>query len=656
MPRAIVLGNGDLLINLDKNLNMRDLFYPVVGLDNHIGGQRCSTGFWEEGTFSWLWEDSWQKKLAYQQDSLVSLVQARSEQMGLELVINDGVHYFHNLFIRQMTIKNNKNWSRRVRIFFNHDFSISGNNIGDTAFFDPVSRGVCHYKRNIYIMANGITQGKGVFQYATGRKRFRGAEGTWKDAEDGWLEGNPIDHGSVDSTISFEMHLEAGEEENLWYWMVLGDRLDAVRGLDALVREQRPGYLLEETKRYWRNWVNRYDWNFGDLPEKVFNLFKQSLLIIRTQCDNNGAIIAASDSDVLATARDHYSYIWPRDGALVAVALDRVGFPEIPLRYFRLSSQMLTEGGFNLQRYNADGTPGSSWYPLSRDGEERLPIQEDETALINYALWHHYQCFRDFEEIAPFYWSLIKRIGDFLLSYRDPDSGLPLPSFDLWEERRGVFSFTAATVYAGLNAAANFADLFGDLNSSDRYRQGAAELRDGMERYLYHQELGRFLRGIYYSHKKGKVELIPDFTLDSSLYGLFGFGVFPADDPRVIRTMEAVRDGLKVNTWVGGLARYSGDWYYRMSDDLENVPGSPWIITTLWLAEWYTAVAKSKEELLPARLLLEWAADRALGSGVLAEQFHPYTGEPLSVAPLTWSHSTFILAVANYLEKWQTLP
>ena len=55
-----------------------------------------------------------------------------------------------------------------------------------------------------------------------------------------------------------------------------------------------------------------------------------------------------------------------------------------------------------------------------------------------------------------------------------------------------------------------------------------------MERYLYHQELGRFLRGIYYSHKKGKVELIPDFTLDSSLYGLFGFGVFPADDPRVI--------------------------------------------------------------------------------------------------------------------------
>ena len=192
----------------------------------------------------------------------------------------------------------------------------SGHNIGIPLLIRVC--GVCHYKRNIYIMANGIITGS-VSSICHRPQAFSGSRRHLKDAEDaGWRK--PIDHGSVDSTISFEMHLEVGEDENLWYWMVLGDRLDAVRGLDALVREQRPGYLLEETKRYWWNWVNRYDWNFGDLPEKVFNLFKQSLLIIRTQCDNNGAIIAATDSDVLATARDHYSYIWPRDGALVAVA------------------------------------------------------------------------------------------------------------------------------------------------------------------------------------------------------------------------------------------------------------------------------------------------------------------------------------------------
>ena len=112
---------------------------------------------------------------------------------------------------------------------------------------------------------------------------------------------------------------------------------------------------------------------------------------------------------------------------------------------------MLTEGGFNLQRYNADGTPGSSWYPLSRDGEERLPIQEDETALINYALWHHYHLQR-LREIALL---LEPDQKDWrFLSAIEIDSGLPLPSFDLWEERR-VCLVLLQPVYAGLNAAAN---------------------------------------------------------------------------------------------------------------------------------------------------------------------------------------------------------
>jgi GH15 family glucan-1,4-alpha-glucosidase len=49
--------------------------------------------------------------------------------------------------------------------------------------------------------------------------------------------------------------------------------------------------------------------------------------------------------------------------------------------------------------------------------------------------------------------------------------------------------------------------------------------------------------------------------------------------------------------------------------------------------------------------ILEWTAKHALPSGVLAEQIHPTTGEPVSVSPLTWSHSTFVATVMNYLKK-----
>ena len=52
-----------------------------------------------------------------------------------------------------------------------------------------------------------------------------------------------------------------------------------------------------------------------------------------------------------------------------------------------------------------------------------------------------------------------------------------------------------------------------------------------------------------------------------------------------------------------------------------------------------------------ARDILEWAAGHALPSGVMAEQVHPYTNEPLSVSPLTWSHATLVLTVHEYLAR-----
>jgi GH15 family glucan-1,4-alpha-glucosidase len=88
-----------------------------------------------------------------------------------------------------------------------------------------------------------------------------------------------------------------------------------------------------------------------------------------------------------------------------------------------------------------------------------------------------------------------------------------------------------------------------------------------------------------------------------------------------------------------------------MSRDIERIPGNPWFICTLWLADWYIARATSPGELGRGLELLEWTARHALPSGVLAEQVHPESGEPLSVSPLSWSHGTFIATVLRYLER-----
>jgi GH15 family glucan-1,4-alpha-glucosidase len=112
---------------------------------------------------------------------------------------------------------------------------------------------------------------------------------------------------------------------------------------------------------------------------------------------------------------------------------------------------------------------------------------------------------------------------------------------------------------------------------------------------------------------------------------------------------------LWCKTPVGGIARYDGDHYHRVTDDLQAVPGNPWFICTLWLADWRIARAGSIDELREALPILEWVADRALPSGVLAEQVHPFTNAPLSVSPLTWSHASVVHTVTAYLHKLQQM-
>ncbi|MED4585940.1 glycoside hydrolase family 15 protein [Brevibacillus choshinensis] len=648
MPRPLVVGNGRLLINFDDRLHMRDLYYPYVGQLNHVGGHFSKLGVWVQGRYSWLDEDGWTRTLGYSKESLVTDVHAQHEGLGLSVRISDGVHQRDPIYLKKIRVRNLTSEAREVRLFFNHDLSINETEVGDTAVYDPMLHTVYHYKRNVYIMVNGKTPEGGIDQYSVGIKRFNYAEGTWRDAEDGILSGNPIAQGSVDSTISFHLMLEPLGEKSLDYWMCIGDSYDAVKGLNQYVLESDPERLLNRVGVYWQRWVNKEERDFADLPAEVIELYKTSLLIVRTQIDHNGAILAANDSDILQFNRDHYSYMWPRDGALIACAMAKAGYTGTVAPFFRFCADALNEEGYLLHKYNPDGSVGSSWHPYVVDGEVQLPIQEDETALVLHALWEQYKSGKQLEDCQALYPTLVRPAARFLLQYVDPVYQLPKPSYDLWEERRGIFTFTSATVFAGLKAAARFAQLFGDDRRYKRYDDGAERIREAMLAHLYDPEIGRFLRGIYI-RQDGRVE--KDFTVESSLFSVFAMGVLPVEDPRVTSTMEAVKRSLRVETEVGGFARYQGDYYFKKSHDTAKVPGNPWIICTLWVADWEIAKARSLEELQEPKSRLSWVVRHSLQSGVLSEQLDPYTGAPVSVAPLTWSHATYVATVLRYLEK-----
>ena len=650
MPRDIPVGNGSMLVTFDRDYLIRDIFFPQVGGENHAMGHAFRFGIWVDGQFSQMGPE-WQKELRYLDDTLVTEVKATHERLQLELSCHDAVDFHLNIYVKEIRVKNLTNTPREVRLFFSHDFHISGTEVGDTANYDPRNQALIHYKGKRYFLMNCCDPTKcGVEHFACGLKETQGLEGTWKDAEDGTLSGNPIAQGSVDSTIGITIRLPASGEATAHYWMCAGTTYHDVVRLNRVVREKTPEELLKRTANYWTLWINK-DLCQGreTLPPNVLQLLKHSLLIMRTQIDNGGAIIAANDTDILHFNRATYSYMWPRDGALVASVFIRAGFPEVPRRFFDFCHQIIDPDGFFLHKFNPDGSVGSSWHPWWRDGHHELPIQEDETALVLWALWLHFQRFHDVEFIKPLYRDLIIRAAEFLVRFRDEKTHLPQPSYDLWEERRGVHTFTVSTVIAGLRAAANFAEAFGETELATKYRAVADEMKQAMVQNLYHRDLKRFAK-VAYPKPSGGYDL--ETTIDASLSALWYFGVFAPDDPLVESTMQAVRDRLWVKTDVGGVARYENDYYHQVEhNDLQRVPGNPWFICTLWWAQYLIARAQQESDLREPLSLLEWVADHALPSHVLAEQVHPNTGEPLSVSPLTWSHAELVSATLAFLEK-----
>lgn len=254
--------------------------------------------------------------------------------------------------------------------------------------------------------------------------------------------------------------------------------------------------------------------------------------------------------------------------------------------------------------------------------------------------------------IRTLYRPLVTRAADFIARFRDERTALPLPSWNLWEDRFGVHTFACATVVGALAAAARFASLFGEREEAGRYERAADEVKSAMRAHLYREDLGRFARALVPS-ADGAYEV--DATADASLFGLFYFGAFDPRDEQVRATMRAVEERLWTKTGVGGVARFEGDGYMRAAHDDPRVAGNPWFICTLWLADYRVAAARSAEELRGAAELLSWVAARSLPSGVLPKQVDPLTGAALSVSPLTWSHSTFIATVMTYLEKLSAL-
>lgn len=649
MARAITVGNGNLLVGLDYRGQVRDLYFPYVGLTNHVSGASGSyvhrIGVYVDGVMSWLDDPAWQISMGGDTECAIGNMVAEHAALGIRLESRDGVHNEQNVFLRRFTLTNTSAVARTVKFFSSQQFRIAESRRGDTAFYDPRVNAIIHYKDTDTFLINATKNGVQFSEFNIGLFGIEGKEGTYHDAHDGVLERNPIEHGSVDSVIGFTCELGPEGSEVIYYWIACADSIPAVHTLDALVLEETPERLLVSTEAYWQAWLEKEGKDTSVLSATLRTLYERSLVTIRVHADNRGGIIASSDTDMLHHGRDTYSYVWPRDGALIAHALDVSGYTDVGERFFTFISKCQEPGGYLMHKYLTNGSLGSSWHPWLQQGKPYLPIQEDETASVLVMLWKHYEMTRNLEFVESHYNSFIEPAAKFLVEYIEPVTGLPQASFDLWEEKYGTSTYTAASVYAGLMAATRFASLLGKDIDARTYQVVAARMQSAIVEHLYDPELKMFVKQVRHTDD-GEIEY--DRTIDtSSFHGVVLFEVLELDSPEIKQSLKTIEKVLQVDSSSQGFVRYQNDTYYTMQ---EAGSPNPWVITTLWVAQYYIKIAKKVGDLKRPLELLEWTASHAAPGGTLAEQMHPHTREHRSASPLIWSHAEYVLTIDMYLD------
>lgn len=650
MSRALTLGNGNILVGLDNRGQVRDFYYPFVGFSNHVSGASGNfvhrIGVYVDGAISWLDDSQWHIVVDSDDKTMAGNMHAVNDKIGITLSSVDVVHNEKNIFIRSFTIGNESNKSREIKIFFSQQFRISESRRGDTGFFDPRVNAIIHYKGKHTFLINATHNDVQFTEYNIGLFGIEGKKGTYFDACDGVLEKNPIEHGSVDCVIGITVNLTANQHTQIQYWIACAKTIEEVHDLNSHVLQETPERLLLSTEKYWKVWSNSSDTDTSLLSDEMRILYKKSLVIIRVHCDNRGGIIASGDTHMLHHGRDTYSYVWPRDAAFIANALDRSGHSDVSSRFFTFMSQNLEREGYFMHKYRTDGCLGSSWHPWIIEGVPEFPIQEDGTALIIHMLWKHYEIAKDVEYIESLYNPFIEKSADFMVEFIESRLGLPNNSFDLWEEKFGISTYTASSVFAALDSASKFAHLLGKEESSRTYSAVAQRIQNSILKHMYDENINMFIKHIRAYENKDDVF---DRTIDiSSFFGPVYFGVIDANDVRVRKAFQTIEDTLKINSPEMGYVRYEGDMYYTPH---ETGKPNPWIITTLWIAQYYIMSSKSIKDLEKAFQILEWTCAQAKKSGILSEQMNAITGEHVSTSPLIWSHAEFVITVDEYIKK-----
>jgi GH15 family glucan-1,4-alpha-glucosidase len=376
---------------------------------------------------------------------------------------------------------------------------------------------------------------------------------------------------------------------------------------------------LEQTLDYWREWSGTCTYRG---PYEA--LVRRSALALKLLTyEPTGALVAAPTTSLpeeFGGVRNwDYRYTWLRDSALIIYALQLAGYHEEATDFFGWLERLCIPCGNELQvMYRIDGGADLhertlehlEGYRGSRPvrvgngahGQKQLDIYGE--VLDAAHLYHE----RGQRPVAPELWEVLRYMADQTVErWREPDKGI-------WEVRGGPRHFLHSKLlcWVALDRAVRLAARGGLEGDARLWAEAREEIRAAILKEGYDERVGAF------------TQAFGSQALDASALVIPQVGFLPATDPRVVSTVERIRERL---TSRGLVHRYLNE---------DGLPGgeATFALCSFWMVDCLAQAGRVEE----ARELFERVASYANGLGLFAEEIDPASGELLGNYPQGFTH------------------
>jgi GH15 family glucan-1,4-alpha-glucosidase len=394
-------------------------------------------------------------------------------------------------------------------------------------------------------------------------------------------------------------------------------------------------HFLAETIRHWQRWVKHCD-----IPPRYQHEVIRSALALKLHCfEDTGAIVAALTTSIPESKGSgrtwDYRYCWMRDSYYVVDAFRLLGQFDEREQFIQYMLNV-TGGSADLSLAPLYGITGikelperiaEHWAGYNGDGPVRIgndAVGQQQNDIFGELILTLSPIFHDERfsaERTPATLDLVMRLADKAIALAGtPDRGI-------WEFRTPPRpqTFSNLMCWAAADRAAIIAEKFAPARAAS-LRQSADRIRADISQRAWNEERQTYV-GTYDSD-----------LLDASLLQMAPLRLFPFDDDRLRKTVDAVWKGLAHDGW---LMRYR-------EDDGFGHPTVAFILCTFWMIEALALVGRTQD----ARDMMDTTRQMVTPLGLLAEDYDTALRVMSGNFPQAYSHVGLIRAAFAAAPRW----